>query len=147
MNTNITTEKDEFLSKLIGKTTLENPSENFTTKLMEQIQQLPVSEAIEEKSLLNPLKWIFLTLLLIIGSIFFVLFDFSTLSFRDIVLDFSLIKNASVTINTLIHQVNTILAIFKHTSIIIPVLLAIPLLFGFDKLLKKPQTDKSYSIL
>ncbi|MCK9616514.1 MAG: hypothetical protein M0R21_01620 [Lentimicrobiaceae bacterium] len=138
--------KDPLIRKVCENKINESPSMDFTVSLMEKIHQLPVTEKIETKHLSDILKWIFLSLFLFVGCIFFILFDFRTFEFRDIVLNFSFLNNISVAITNWVHQINKLLNFLRQFSVVVPFLIAIPFLIGFDKLINKPQTGKMYSI-
>jgi|WetSurMetagenome_2_1015567.scaffolds.fasta_scaffold277713_2 hypothetical protein len=133
---------EEFIRRMVQRTTLNKPSDDFTNRIMERV----LAEAIPAKSYISNIYWY-----LIAGaaSVAVMMMIFPSWTLFD--LDFSAgaaspEKFAGI-LNAATHMMSGFTALFtgfKNGSVFLFVAIAMALLFGIDQLLKKFTPDKHF---
>jgi hypothetical protein len=141
--------EDDFIKNLMNKVDLEQPPADFTLKIMDKIQTGIITETVEAKPWLSKLNWLIFCIAFISIGIFCLVFDFTNFGFRN---ELPVFNTIGIYLNSIAdylitgsHTLGRAFASFKSSPVIIAVLFAIPLLFGFDRLLRKPEaTHKAF---
>lgn len=124
-----TPNKDPFLSNLLRQSATEEPSADFTQRLMSAIQQSETSIA-KPESFLSRYKYWFITLTIIILTVF--IFNFSSFLIGN-----EQIQILQKFINPYINIFRSLISLLKNQPIISIIIVALTGLLLIDKLLSR----------
>lgn len=133
------------LGNLINKASLDSPGEDFTSRVMEQVQAAANVETTVSQSLISTKMWFVIgfALATLIGTIFFIDFSFLGSIFEGVSMDqpqfFTLFAG-------MLNSAGKFFEGVKFSSITMVIFIAIGLLIIIERLIRKPKVTNSLMV-
>jgi hypothetical protein len=137
--------KDKMLGDLIRKSSLENPGNDFTSKIMAQVQERSQVTSIAYQPLISTKLWLVIgfALATLVVTVFFIDFSFIGNLFSGVSMKQPQILNLfSSTFNFITQWLSSV----ELSSVTTMVLVSIGLLVIIERLLRKPKTTSTLMV-
>lgn len=137
---------DQTLKSLFQNQAIEGPSIDFTKNIMEQIYLLPHPIAKNVFLWTGLFKKILLPFIILCGTMFFLCFDFSTFSFKIPAINIERFDAIPSFLSLFIKKISLFASGILKYKMLLPCLIAFPVLFITDRILNKKLSGKIFNL-